>query len=59
MGYGAKVSAEGSGRNLWRDFPSTLEKHEHKRGGYGSSKSLAKSVRRKIDRFKFGGQIYV
>ena len=31
--------------NLWSDFPSTPEKHEHKRSCYGSSKSLAKSVR--------------
>ena len=44
MGHGAKVSTEGSGRNLRSDFPSTLEKHGHKRSGYGTPKSLAKSV---------------
>ena len=44
MGHGAKVSIEGSGRNLRSDFPSTLEKHGHKRSGYGTPKPLAKRL---------------
>ena len=39
-----KVPIEGSGRNLRSDFPSTLEKHGHKRSGYSTPKPLAKRL---------------
>ena len=46
LGHGAKIFIERSGRDLRNDFPSTLGKHGHKRGDYGTSVAMAKSFRR-------------